>query len=311
MKRFKNIMIKVNEHEAPESDIAVLKGIELAKRTGAKVMLFDVIEPLGNIISRYSDIFNAKDLTENIVGQRLAQLKKLAQGLREQGVDVSAQVTMGKNFIEIVKAIIINNNDLLIKVSNPSEQNFDSNDFHIMRKCPRPVWLIKATQANKISKILAAVDLSMELHEEGRAQNRMIMGIASSLSQFKNAQMTVMSCWQLYGEQALKTGMYTKISSDEIASLVNKEEHEQKRNLALLAGEYANYNIEEVLLKGQAKTLIPEYVNSNDIDIVVMGTIGRSGIPGLLIGNTSETVIQKINSSVITLKPDNFLSPIK
>ena len=304
-------MIKVNEHEAPESDIAVLKGIELAKRTGAKVMLFDVIEPLGNIISRYSDIFNAKDLTENIVGQRLAQLKKLAQGLREQGVDVSAQVTMGKNFIEIVKAIIINNNDLLIKVSNPSEQNFDSNDFHIMRKCPRPVWLIKATQANKISKILAAVDLSMELHEEGRAQNRMIMGIASSLSQFKNAQMTVMSCWQLYGEQALKTGMYTKISSDEIASLVNKEEHEQKRNLALLAGEYANYNIEEVLLKGQAKTLIPEYVNSNDIDIVVMGTIGRSGIPGLLIGNTSETVIQKINSSVITLKPDNFLSPIK
>jgi universal stress protein E len=42
-----------------------------------------------------------------------------------------------------------------------------------------------------------------------------------------------------------------------------------------------------------------------------MGTIGRSGIPGLLIGNTSETVLQAVNSSVITLKPDDFLSPIR
>ena len=60
-----------------------------------------------------------------------------------------------------------------------------------MRKCPSPVWLIKATQANRVNKILAAVDLSMEQHAEGRAQNRMIIDIASSLSQFKKAQLTV------------------------------------------------------------------------------------------------------------------------
>jgi nucleotide-binding universal stress UspA family protein len=42
-----------------------------------------------------------------------------------------------------------------------------------------------------------------------------------------------------------------------------------------------------------------------------MGTIGRSGIPGLLIGNTSEAVLQAIDSSVITIKPADFLSPIK
>jgi universal stress protein E len=78
-----------------------------------------------------------------------------------------------------------------------------------------------------------------------------------------------------------------------------------------LVNEYKGLSIDQRLIKGQPKRLIPEYVNSNGIDIVVMGTIGRSGIPGLLIGNTSETVLQAVNSSVITLKPDDFLSPIR
>jgi universal stress protein E len=93
--------------------------------------------------------------------------------------------------------------------------------------------------------------------------------------------------------------------------LLKREEREYKESLDILANEYANSNIEQRLIKGQPKLLLPEYVNANEIDIVVMGTIGRSGIPGLLIGNTSETILQAINSSVITLKPANFLSPIQ
>lgn len=310
MKNFKNILIKVNEQSTPESDIALLQGIELAKRNGAKVLLFDVIEPLGNILSRYTNILSSKELTDNIAGQRLAQLTEVAQGLQSQGVEISAQVSIGKNFIEIIKAVIANNNDLLIKVSNPSDENFDSNDFHIMRKCPKPVWLIKPTKEKKTNKILAAIDLSMEQYAEGRAQNRRIMEIATSLSRFESAQMTVISCWELYGEQALRSGLYTKIPSDELDALLASEEYEYKKSLDILCSEYKELTIEQRLIKGEPKSLIPAYVNSNGIDIVVMGTIGRSGIPGLLIGNTSETVLQAVKSSVFTLKPDDFRSPI-
>jgi nucleotide-binding universal stress UspA family protein len=218
---------------------------------------------------------------------------------------------MGKTFIETVKAVIINKNDLLIKVANASAQNFDSDDFHIMRKCPSPVWLIKATQADNVNNILAAVDLSMEQHAEGRAQNRIIMDIATSLSQFEKAKLTILSCWQLYGEQALIHGAFTRIAPEKIEELLKNEEREYKESLNILVNEYAGSSIDQRLIKGQPKTLIPDYVNHNAIDIVVMGTIGRSGIPGLLIGNTSEAVLQAIDSSVITIKPADFLSPIK
>ena len=311
MKNFKNILIKVNEQTTPENDIALVQGIKLAKRNGAKVLLFDVIEPLGNILSRYTNILSSKELTENIASQRLAQLTKVAQALQSQGLEISAQVSIGKKFIEIIKTVITNNNDLLIKVSNPSDEYFDSNDFHIMRKCPKPVWLIKPAQDNKLTKILAAIDLSMEQHAEGRAQNRRIMEIATSLSQLESAKMTVISCWEFYGERALRSGLYTKISSQELEALLKSEEHEYKKSLDILCNEYKELTIEQRLIKGEPKTLIPAYVNSNRVDMVIMGTIGRSGIPGLLIGNTSEAVLQAIKSSVFTLKPDDFLSPIR
>jgi len=311
MKNFKNILIKVNNETNPELDIAVLQGIELARQTGAKVTLFDVVDPLESILSSYANIVSPKELTELIAGQRREQLTEVAEKPEFKDVKISVLVTSGKSFIEIIKAVIVSKSDLLIKVANVYKQGFDSNDFHLMRKCAIPVWIIKSTQPNSVNKILAAVDLSMEKHAEGRAQNRMIMDIASSLSQMEKAKLTVFSCWQLYGEQALRHGAFTRVSTEEIEVLLKNEEREYKKILDVLISEYTNSNIEQCLEKGIPKLLIPEYVNSNLIDVVVMGTIGRSGIPGFLIGNTSETVLQGINSSVITLKPADFLSPVR
>lgn len=301
----------MNNETNPELDIAVLQGIELARQTGAKVTLFDVVDPLESILSSYANIVSPKELTELIAGQRREQLTEVAEKPEFKDVKISVLVTSGKSFIEIIKAVIVSKSDLLIKVANVYKQGFDSNDFHLMRKCAIPVWIIKSTQPNSVNKILAAVDLSMEKHAEGRAQNRMIMDIASSLSQMEKAKLTVFSCWQLYGEQALRHGAFTRVSTEEIEVLLKNEEREYKKILDVLISEYTNSNIEQCLEKGIPKLLIPEYVNSNLIDVVVMGTIGRSGIPGFLIGNTSETVLQGINSSVITLKPADFLSPVR
>jgi len=41
-----------------------------------------------------------------------------------------------------------------------------------------------------------------------------------------------------------------------------------------------------------------------------LGTLGRNGLPGMIIGNTSESILEKINCSVLALKPDDFVSPI-
>jgi universal stress protein E len=42
-----------------------------------------------------------------------------------------------------------------------------------------------------------------------------------------------------------------------------------------------------------------------------MGTLGRAGIAGLLIGNTAEKILHQVECSVMTVKPDGFVSPVK
>jgi universal stress protein E len=226
MKRFKNIIIKVNEPTNPAVDNAVLRGVKLARKIGAKITLFDVVEPHETILSTYADIVSPSDLTELIVAQRHDQLAELALKLQDRGLEISARVSQGKNFIETVRAVISNKGDLLIKAANSSEKSFDSNDFHIMRKCPKPVWLIKEGENDKVRRIIAAIDLSMEQHAEGRAQNRMIMDMATSLSRYEGAKLTIISCWSLYGEDALRHGAFTRIPPAEVEALFKNEEQE-------------------------------------------------------------------------------------
>jgi nucleotide-binding universal stress UspA family protein len=42
-----------------------------------------------------------------------------------------------------------------------------------------------------------------------------------------------------------------------------------------------------------------------------MGTIARSGVTGLLMGNTAERVFGHVNCSVLAVKPAGFVSPVK
>jgi nucleotide-binding universal stress UspA family protein len=46
-------------------------------------------------------------------------------------------------------------------------------------------------------------------------------------------------------------------------------------------------------------------------DLVVMGTVARTGISGLIIGNTAEAILDQLMCSVLAVKPPGFTSPVK
>jgi universal stress protein A len=53
---------------------------------------------------------------------------------------------------------------------------------------------------------------------------------------------------------------------------------------------------------GPAKDRIVEYANENDIDLIVMGTHGRTGLGRLLMGSVAEAVVRKAECPVLALK---------
>jgi universal stress protein E len=78
-------------------------------------------------------------------------------------------------------------------------------------------------------------------------------------------------------------------------------EHAQAFNIA-----QENTHIKE----GLPEDVIQSVANQLDAELVILGTIGRTGLSAALIGNTAEHVIDRLNCDVLALKPDGYISPL-
>ncbi|MEY8250834.1 MAG: universal stress protein, partial [Colwellia sp.] len=62
--------------------------------------------------------------------------------------------------------------------------------------------------------------------------------------------------------------------------------------------------------EGLPEAVIEQVASKVDAELVILGTIGRTGISAALIGNTAEHVIDLLNCDVLALKPDGYISPL-
>jgi len=85
-----------------------------------------------------------------------------------------------------------------------------------------------------------------------------------------------------------------------------------KQQFDKLVGNYAlqDLNHRLHLLKGDASVVITDLAAKKRVDLIVMGTVCRTGIAGFFIGNTAENVLQRVDCSMLTVKPEGFISPI-
>jgi nucleotide-binding universal stress UspA family protein len=64
------------------------------------------------------------------------------------------------------------------------------------------------------------------------------------------------------------------------------------------------------LIKGSARKEVPVLSRQLEADLIVMGTVARTGIPGFIMGNTAEAILNQIDCSVLAVKPPGFVTPV-
>ena len=323
MKRFNNILCVVE----PEKVFTPVleRVVTLAENNQASVTMVDVV-PHINLATRMPPggpvLVELQAMTENSHKQ---QLESVVEPYKKR-IKIETKVLVGTTFLEIIREVLRNRRELVIKI--PEQQDwldrlFGSDDMHLLRKCPCPVWLIKpqAPKANRC--ILAAVDVddaypSQEMKSR-RALNRQIIEMASSLALTESADLHIAHAWDAIGESTLRLGPFIKTPENEInayveqvrrqhASNLDELMHEVPADVGLDALEYLNP--QKHLVKGLARIEIPALVKRIDADLVVMGTVARTGVPGFIMGNTAETILNQIDCSVFAIKPPGFETPV-
>jgi len=66
----------------------------------------------------------------------------------------------------------------------------------------------------------------------------------------------------------------------------------------------AGKNVVRVVRVGSTYDAIVQYAKENAIDLIVIGTHGRTGLPHVLLGSIAERVVQHAPCSVLTVRPD-------
>lgn len=306
MKRFKNILYFAEG--VTESCPALRRAMALAQSNQARLTVLDVLgEPpaIGDLAQRYD-----LDLGQLIRERRQDELAQLLAPLHDPATPVDTRVLHGTPFMKVIREVMRNGHDLLIKAARPpaglSERLLGSTDLHLLRKCPCPVWIDRPGDTYPYRQILAAVD---PLAEAGAGNDRLVVDLATSLAAREQAQLAVVHAWRLQQEPMLR-GYRSPLPSSEVDQLVEEERHRHDQALRRLVADYALPPEQTHLVKGTPAEVIRKQAQALQADLIVMGTLGRTGVPGFFIGNTAEEVLQVTPASILAVKPASFVSPV-
>ena len=121
--------------------------------------------------------------------------------------------------------------------------------------------------------------------------------------------MSVIHTWDVWNEPLLKSRMETDDLAELEKNLLNEETRLLDEFLKKHGASVSDDNV--YMFKGEVEETIASFVRRKEIDMVVLGTLARTGISGFITGNTAERIMGLIECSVLALKPNGFVSPIQ
>lgn len=297
MKRFTNILVVFNDAIGAEDTLE--QAVSLARDNAARLTITVVLR--------------GDESSPQHVEETEKRLQRLCLGVQHAGVsEVRSVVLTGTPFLEIIRQVISAEHDLVFACAESNDVLkqifFGSTATHLVRKCPCPVWIVKPGQSVPYTRILVAVDPQMTTAED--QINTLIMDLAASLALRDNSVLHIMHVWDIEGKDL--DSMRSEITTQQREAIL--KHHHDKHHIAV-NNLVARYMMSEInhrihLPRGRPEQAIYSLVRQEQIDLIVMGSVARVGIPGFFIGNTAETVLGSERCSIITVKPNGFETPV-
>jgi universal stress protein E len=313
MDMYQDILVVIDP--TTDEQKALKRAIELASKVIAN-------NPDGKInITAFFSIFDfSYEMTTILSGDERDNMRQMVIKEKQQWLDniisvessqidiTSKVVWHNRPFEAIINQVIEHKFDLVIKGTHQHDKFksvvFTPTDWHILRKCPCPVLLVKDHEWPQQGKILAALNVGSD-EEEHLSLNNSITTQAKNIAQLIDANVHLVNSYP--GTPVNIAIEIPEFDASEYNSAMQKH---HKEAMAQHANSFnvpiANTYVEE----GLPESVIENVALKVDAELVILGTVGRTGISAALIGNTAEHVIDQLNCDVLALKPEGYVSPL-
>lgn len=319
MKNFNDILYVFDNHTC-ESSASLLRAIALAESNQADLTLLQVLPDISSLIKLGDQAGISDQALRNNVLQR--EHRKLQQWISALNVNISLKIEqrIGRQYIEIIRFVQAKKFDLVVKEIEEIDwldRLLGSDDMHLLRKCPCPVWLMKKNEAPRYKHIMAAVDLTDETDNCNNELNSEILDFASALSLAEFTTLHVVHAYDVpqAGFISLWADQPDKVKNDLFESEYQQKQHDMQILMSGLKAKIGTQSYNYVsprthIVQGPPGRELPKIANDIHADLVIMGTVARTGIAGILIGNTAENVLPQLHCSILAIKPKGFVSPV-
>lgn len=306
MKRFKNILVGVDLSERgklvadtlPEASAeAIDQALWLAKLNEARVTFlycFEVPDGVRTLILEGAG-------EPPVLEQAQHALEVVVQQASRQRVDASCEIAFGKGWVELIRRVLSRPHDLVVVGTRDrpaiSRALFGSTNMKLLRKCPCPVWVTKPAEQPTIRSVLVAHDLT--------PVGTLALRLGASMSALRSAKLHVL--------HAIEHAEYDWMLPSSILATTARD----RRNAAhaQIDAELTEFQLASAptvtVTDTDPSAAILRYLNDAPVDLLVMGTVARAGVEGVITGNTAERLLPNIPCSVLAVKPTDFVSPLK
>ncbi|MEZ6065241.1 MAG: universal stress protein [Planctomycetaceae bacterium] len=288
---------------SPATATAVDRAIWLAGQTGAALHFVNVL----NIPTVATEDILEESAEAVLTRDSTIVLETLVDRAKSKGIAATFAVRNGRIVEELVREVLRRQPDLLVIGSHPQGLAerflFGSKATKVLRKCPCPVWVTKSGELPETPLVMAAEDLS-----EGGVES---IPTAVMAAQWLAGRLLVVHAVNFPLDRRLyRTG----VTDEELQVYREKVRHDAQQQLQerLWATDHRTIpgGVKVEVLPGP-RGRDRAGAEDNDPHLLVMGTIGRGGLSGLLLGNTVEELLPRIRCSLLAIKPEGFVCPVK
>ncbi len=290
---------------------AVDRTAELASNSNASVKVVHVVEDYPEDMSEWWNVRNPLKLHEKVLDDRQGFVDRIAERVRSGGVDsVESTLRWGREFLEITREVLRNHQELVVTGYRRRRRLSGTRlgcpcVTGLCRYTPSAVWVTRSRRAKPTSGVVASLgEANGQVSCEGL--NGTILKTAARVAEAEGSELHIVHAVSLHGGK----GLNGEQPEPDLAKYLSDLRGEIKAACnAVLADVGLSLTEERIHLpSGYPSAVLPEFVKEHGLDPIVMGTHARDGIPGLLVGNTVEKVMTRVDCGVMVVKPSDFVS---
>lgn len=308
MKRFKKLLVYMG---AGDGLSLLSRALVLAMENEASLTLVDVIKPIPKSLRLLTGGTDPKEMERLLVEDHRRKLTEQVAEISDSAIPINVVVRAGDPAREIIREVLRGGHDLVLKTAdsfNATERIFGGVARTLLRVCPCAVLLLKSPTHGDFDSVVAPIDVDAE-DEAHKQLNRSIAEIACEVAAVDQANLHMVAVWDFPMEAPLRH----QTGDDEVDHAIEKHEAMIRERIhQLTPNRDPSLRPPEIhIRRGAPSKVITEVVEEVQADLLIMGTVCRTGMAGFLIGNTAESVLIDATCSVLALKPDGFVCPLE